>query len=135
LLRGRSERPSVIAKEPQATVAISTSMPLVVLLALCLLVRPAEAKYGGGIGEPNDPYLIYTAEQMNTIGAEPNDWDKHFKLMADIDLSAYSGTQLNIIGIRYGDAFTGVFDGNGHTVSNFRRISPGRDTVGPFGYS
>ncbi len=49
-------------------------------------------------GEANYPYLIYTAEQMNANGAEPNDWDKHFKLMADIDMSAYSGTQFNIIG-------------------------------------
>ena len=52
---------------------------------------------------------------MNTIGAEPNDWDKHFQLMADIDLSGYAGTDFNIIGGR----FTGVFDGNGHTISNF----------------
>ncbi|MHC4546857.1 MAG: hypothetical protein ACYSYL_20460, partial [Planctomycetota bacterium] len=28
-----------------------------------------EGKYGGGSGRPDDPYLIYTAEQMNTIGA------------------------------------------------------------------
>jgi len=33
------------------------------------------AKYGGGTGEPNDPYLIYTAEQLDDIGAEPNDWE------------------------------------------------------------
>jgi len=26
---------------------------------------PAQAQYDGGSGEPNDPYLIYTAEQMN----------------------------------------------------------------------
>jgi len=74
---------------------------------------PAQAQYGGGTGEPNDPYLIYTAEQMNAIGAEPNDWDKHFKLMADINLSAYTGTQFNTIGINYHFGFTGVFDGNG----------------------
>ena len=28
----------------------------------------AQAQYGGGSGEPNDPYMIYTAEQMNEIG-------------------------------------------------------------------
>ena len=50
---------------------------------------PAQAEYGGGSGVARDPYLIYTAEQMNEIGAETNDWDKHFKLMADIDLSAF----------------------------------------------
>ncbi|NIQ74213.1 MAG: hypothetical protein GWN80_01420, partial [Gammaproteobacteria bacterium] len=42
--------------------------------------------YGGGSGEPNDPYLIYTAEQLNTIGLVPCHLDKHFLLCADIDL-------------------------------------------------
>jgi hypothetical protein len=75
--------------------------------------------YGGGTGEPNDPYLIYTSAQMNAIGAIPNDWDRHFRLMADIDLSAYTGTRFNIIGLDIDHCFTGVFDGNGHTISNF----------------
>lgn len=41
-----------------------------VLLAICLFGRPAEAQYGGGSGEPNDPYLICTAEQvcMGSVG-------------------------------------------------------------------
>ena len=54
---------------------------------------PAKAQYGGGTGEPNDPYLIYTAEQMNAIGTEPNDWDKHFKLMANVDLLDFDGKE------------------------------------------
>jgi len=96
------------------------------------------SKYGGGTGEPNDPYLIYTAAQMNAIGLEPNDWDKHFKLMADIDLSAYAGTDFNVIGY-YADwvdyiQFSGVFDGSGHTISNFSYISTDGDGVGLFGY-
>jgi len=96
------------------------------------------AKYGGGTGDPNDPYLIYTAEQMNAIGANPDDWNKHFKLMADIDLSAYTGTDFNIIGY-YVDwvdykQFSGVFDGNGHTISNFSYTSTDIDGVGLFGY-
>jgi hypothetical protein len=69
------------------------------LITIFLYSFPAQAKYGGGTGEPNDPYLIYTAGQMNEIGAEPNDWDKYFKLMADIDLSNYTGTDFNVIGI------------------------------------
>ena len=86
---------------------------------------PAKAQYGGGTGEPNEPYLIYTAEQMNTIGAEPNDWDKHFKLMADIDLSGFDYDAALIApdtdsskGMFQGTPFTGVFDGNGHTISH-----------------
>ncbi|MHC4538118.1 MAG: hypothetical protein ACYS6K_29685, partial [Planctomycetota bacterium] len=47
----------------------------------------AQRKYSGGTGEPNNPYLIYTAEDLNKIGSESDDRDKHFKLMANIDLS------------------------------------------------
>ena len=83
------------------------------------------ADYGGGAGEPNDPYLIYTAEHLNAIGAEPNDWDKNFKLMADIDLAGFTYDGALIapdidpceLGFQ-GTSFTGVFDGNGRTVSH-----------------
>jgi hypothetical protein len=53
--------------------------------------------------------------------------------MADIDLSGSTGTEFNIIGTRY-NPFTGVFDGNGHTISNFTYISMASDYVGLFGY-
>ena len=92
-----------------------------------------------GSGDANDPYQIWTAEDMQAIGADANYWDAHFKLMADIDLSAYTGTSFNIIGIcvEYNDPnnkpFTGVFDGNGHTISNFTYDSNDVDYVGLFG--
>ena len=96
------------------------------------------AKYGGGTGKPNDPYLIYTAEQMNTIGAEPNDWDKNFKLMADIDLAVYAYDRAVIAPDVGGDGysfpgtpFTGVFDGNGHAVSHL--TITGKSYLGLFG--
>jgi hypothetical protein len=114
---------------------------------------PDDIKYGGGTGEPNDPYLIYTAEQLNTIGLNEEDADKHFKLMADTDLSAYQGDSFNRIGFYdppvyypYGHSpFTGVFDGNGHTISNFTYVVDvneplegrayfGDEDVGLFGY-
>jgi len=100
------------------------------LLVLFLIAAPAHAKYGGGTGGPNDPYLIFTAEQMNEIGLSGNwdDWDKHFKLMADIDLSAFTGTSFNII-----PTFSGVFDGSGHTISNFTYTSTDTDYIGLFG--
>jgi hypothetical protein len=100
------------------------------LIAVCLVSMPTQAKYGGGSGTADDPYRITTAEQMNTIGAEPNDWGMHFKLMADIDLSGYDGKDgrpvFNIIGMGYYNIpglpkpFTGVFDGNGHNLHNYR---------------
>jgi len=84
---------------------------------------PAQGPFGGGTGEPDDPYLIYTGRQMNAIGARPHDWDKHFKLMADIDLSTFAPREFKLIGYYANDdnrePFTGVFDGNGHTISNF----------------
>ena len=98
----------------------------------------AQRKYGGGTGEPDNPYLIYTAEEMNAIGAEPNDWDKHFKLMADIDLSGSSYDRAPIapdidpvkVGFQ-GFSFTGVFDGKGHTISHL--TIQGGSYVGLFG--
>lgn len=90
-------------------------------------------KYGGGGGTAESPYLLCTAEQMNEIGVDSNDWDKHFKLMADIDLSGYTGTQFNIIG-NYSNPFTGVFDGNGHTISNFTYRATNESYIGLFGY-
>ncbi|MGB2809844.1 MAG: GLUG motif-containing protein [Sedimentisphaerales bacterium] len=107
------------------------TIPLLLLLAISFSAQSAQAKYGGGTGEPNDPYLIYDAKQMNAIGADSNDWDKHFKLMSDVDLSRYAGTEFNIIGTGYLEVpiiglpylvsipFTGTFDGNGFEISNF----------------
>ena len=94
----------------------------------------AQAQYGGGTGTADAPYLIYTAEQMNEIGANAGDFDKHFKLMADIDLAPYTSTDFNIIGTDYRDAFTGVFDGNGHTISNFSYIPADANNIGLFGF-
>jgi hypothetical protein len=91
--------------------------------------------YGGGNGELGDPYLIYTTEQLNGIGLTDCHWNKHFKLMADINLAAVEDTGFNIVG--YGTlhrkAFTGVFDGNDHVISNLTHISNDRSYLGLFG--
>ncbi|MHC4431461.1 MAG: WD40 repeat domain-containing protein, partial [Planctomycetota bacterium] len=81
------------------------------LIAVCFAGFDAKAQYGGGTGEPSDPYLIYTAEQMNAIGADPNDWDKNFALTSDIDMSS-------VIDYRPVGLFTGSLDGQGHIVKN-----------------
>ena len=111
----------------------SLLVKITVLFVICCFCLPVQAKYGGGTGESNDPYLIYTAGQMNAIGADSNDWDKHFLLCADIDLGGLTGTSFNIIG-NYENPFTGVFDGNGHTISNFSYTSTGTGYIGLFGY-
>ncbi len=87
---------------------------LFILIVAALTAKQTQAEYGGGSGTAEDPYLIYTAAQMNAIGANSLDWDKHFKLMADIDLGEFTGNSFNII-----STFTGGFDGNDHRISNF----------------
>ena len=90
--------------------------------------------YSGGDGSAGNPYQIATAENMNEIGAHPNDWDKHFVLTADIDLADYTGTEFNIIGFDWHNSFTGVFDGDGHTISNFTYTASNTNYIGLFGY-
>jgi hypothetical protein len=89
-----------------------------VLLVALLASALHGATYGGGTGTAGDPYQIRTPAQMNTIGATSTDWGAAFKLMADIDLSAFTGTQYNTIG-NTAKAFTGTFDGGGHVIRNF----------------
>ena len=95
---------------------------------------------GGGNGSAEKPYRISTPADMNNIGAHPNDWDKHFVLTNNIDLAAYTSTQFSIIGRYYGyrnpnnKPFTGVFDGNNHTIGNFTYTTTGTDYIGLFGY-
>jgi hypothetical protein len=120
------------------------SKPIPLLIMVSFFCMPVQAKYGGGTGQANDPYLIFTAEQMSTIGAEPADWNKHFKLMADLDLA---GLRVNPIGYWTQSSgennmpFTGVFDGNGRSIINFKYTPPDRvderpvtDSVGLFAY-
>ena len=114
------------------------TIPLLVLLAICFSALPVLAKYEGGTGIAGNPYLINTAEQMNEIGANPGDWNKHFMLIADVNMSDIAGADINIIGhyTSYDDnkPFTGVFDGNDCTISNLTRTSHSSDYIGLFGY-
>ena len=70
-----------------AEIVDSRILRMIPLLALvCLVSIPAEAKYSGGSGTPEDPYQIATAEDLIALSEETNDYDKHFVLTADIDL-------------------------------------------------
>lgn len=112
----------------------NSGFSIVVVWSLVVFFAPsARAQYGGGAGEPNDPYLIYTPEQLQAIGADPNDWSKHFKLMADLDLAAYPNFLIPIKGGR-GKGSSGVFDGNGHTIANFTVHTDEARVLGLFTY-
>jgi len=70
---------------------------------------------------------------VNEIGANPDDWGSHFVLVNDISLAEYTGTEFNIIGHNYMTPFTGVFDGNGHTISSFTYAATDTEYIGLFG--
>jgi hypothetical protein len=97
-----------------------------------IISRPLEV-YGGGTGTENDPYLLYTPEQFNSIGLFECDWDKQFKLMTDIDIGCYTGAEFNVTG-HSRNSFRGVLDGNGKRVLNFTVDVVGRAYNGIFGF-
>jgi hypothetical protein len=79
------------------------------------------------------PFLIGEGWHMDYIGAHEGEWDKHFRLVADLNLGDYAGTSFHIIGNQY-HSFNGTFDGNDHTISNFTYDSTGTDYVAVFGH-
>ena len=108
------------------------------LLHVCPYERDAHFRlmFMDGKGSQESPYLVSTGEQLNMIGMLSKEWDKHYKLISDIDLSAFDGKDgrpaFRVIGDCYvsfaciaelgpsldGTPFTGVFDGNDHTISH-----------------
>ena len=59
-----------------------------IITAIIILITTSVYAYdfAAGTGEPNNPYQIATAEQLISIGTDPNLLDKHFVLINDIDL-------------------------------------------------
>ena len=103
------------------------------------VLKETPFKFEGGTGTLKDPYLIKTAEQLNSVRFGLS---KHYKLIADIDLSkwgnwiplggtpAYGGAWIK----KYPQAadagcgeFTGSFDGNGHVISGMTIIDHNDD--------
>ena len=108
------------------------------LITLGIACAPSFADYSGGTGTPEDPYQIATAIDLLDLGSEPNDYDKHFTLTADIDLCEYTfkraviaaDTDPNTAGFN-GIAFSGSFDGNDHVIRNLH--IQGGEYLGLFG--
>ncbi len=93
-----------------------------------------------GDGSPANPFMINTIEDLAKVGTGTDGWtmDKNYILMANLDFNSASsyasgvvntgyttGTGWTPIAMAWDDglgnplpAFTGVFDGNGHTISN-----------------
>ena len=103
----------------------------------------AQRKYGGGAGEPNDPYRIATAAHLIALGETATDYGKHFVLTADVDLDpnrpggkvfdkAVIAPDTDPLNEDFqGTPFTGTFDGRGHRIS--RLTIKGGGYLGLFG--
>ena len=97
-----------------------------------------------GIGTKEDPYLISTKAHLNNVR---NHLDAHFKMVADIVFTeadfAEGGEFYNDgqgwepIGGNGSTTFTGVFDGDEHTITGLycNRSGDGVQCAGLFGYN
>jgi hypothetical protein len=80
-----------------------------------------------GNGTAADPYQIWTAADFAYLSWYKSIIDKHFILMADIDLQ---NIRIHPIG-EFGP-FTGTFDGNGHLIKNICIYEPANSHIGVF---
>lgn len=111
----------------------------------------AQTQPSGGDGSSESPFLITTAEELkwyaNYVNGESGDNVVHTtacaKLMNNIDLSTVCGegkgnwTPIAKYGIYTYNGehrFDGVFDGNGHTISNLYINDKNGSNLGLFGY-
>ena len=106
---------------------------------------PVYAQYSGGTGEPNNPYQIATVSDLISLGENPGHYNKHFILTHDIDLNpnlpggkvfdkaiiAPDTNPDDYWNYFQGTPFSGILDGNGHTISNL--TITGDHYVGLFG--
>ncbi|MBU9713453.1 cadherin-like beta sandwich domain-containing protein [Evansella tamaricis] len=124
---------------------------IVVIVALFVSFFPIQVLFtsnmahGGGMnlegsGTAEDPYLVYTAEDINLVR---KDLESHYEQRGNIDLTTY----LSRGGDGYakwqddgwlpiGDSnvsFTGTYDGNGFTISNLMIERPNTNDTGLFG--
>lgn len=89
-----------------------------------------------GLGNSRSPYLISNASQFKTFADSVNNGsdkyvDSYIKLTADID---FNGEAITPVALSEANCFTGEFDGDGHTISNFKIVSE-KAIVGLFGYT
>lgn len=94
------------------------------LLATSLLLLPLPALAAAGAGTPESPYLV---SSVSDVLAMQNDLSACYKLTADIDMK---DVDFEPIGNEETGVFTGVIDGDGHTLSNLDLNLPERKYVG-----
>ncbi|MEK4989674.1 MULTISPECIES: hypothetical protein [Bacillales] len=97
---------------------------VIILAAAIVPVAPsrAHAFYGTGNGTEQNPYIITTAAMLDGIRTNPN---AYYKLGANIQLTDCTWNPIA--------NFSGVFDGNGYTISGLTINQPLSMNVGFLG--
>ncbi len=97
----------------------------------------AIGSYDDGDGSPEFPFQIAEPNQLIYMSQHPEHWDKHFIVTANINLALADPNTFTtaLIAPDGSNGFTGVFDGNGHTISNLTidTNGEGNDYLGLFG--
>ncbi len=97
-----------------------------ILLTVCMLCTSfVIVSAAGGTGTAEDPILISTPQELQEAAIASNSdsfsQGKYYKLTADLDFTGFDyGTAGAFVpfGATSSSPFLGVFDGNGHTISN-----------------
>jgi len=95
-----------------------------------VLDLPPLPGFSGGSGTETDPYIMEDSNDLNAIGWNPRLMAAHFELTDDVNLA---GIAFHLIGDEL-SPFSGCFEGNDRTISNFTCISDATENVGFFGY-
>ncbi|MBN1491428.1 MAG: hypothetical protein JXA69_16065, partial [Phycisphaerae bacterium] len=100
-------------------------------------------QYSGGDGSPGDPWRIATVQDLVNLGNNTAHYGDSFRMTADINMAGQTFTTAVIApdmgdpnGSFDGTAFSGVFDGDGHTIRNLVIDDGGTGNcyLGLFGY-
>jgi hypothetical protein len=84
------------------------------LFGICLMLGLSTCVFGvlgGGSGTKSDPYLISTADHLRLVTENDFFWSSHIKMIEGIDLEYKPIAHISI--------FSGVFDGDGHSILHF----------------
>ena len=108
-------------------------MKRLTLIVLLLASAPrSEAQYGGGAGTLDDPYQIATVHDWANLAARPDDWNRNFLLIADLDMRDLPKDALCMVGTE-DVPFGGVFDGDNHTITHLTTTDQSGNGIGLFG--
>ena len=102
---------------------------------LCLFELNELGMYGGGSGTEADPYLLSLPIHLRELSLCTDDYDKHFLVTADIDMTGFTFDKALLGSNITNGSFSGVFDGNNHTIRNLTvdTNGVGTDYLGFFG--